>query len=129
MDFSEKVPWKATGYEKDHRAGASYGIGKSGMGYDRIQGALKNLGHKVATTTIANILKRHGIEPASERSKKTTWKTFLKAHWETFTAADFFTVEVWTIGGLVTFYILFVIDFQLGKSISQVSPTLQTNPS
>jgi transposase InsO family protein len=78
-------------------------------GYDRIQGALKNLGHKVAPTTIANILKRHGIEPAPERRKRTTWKTFLKAHWETFAAADFFTVEVWTLDGLVTFYVLFVI--------------------
>jgi transposase InsO family protein len=78
-------------------------------GYDRIQGALKNLGHKVAPTTIANILKRHGIEPAPERRKRTTWKTFLKSHWETFAAADFFTVEVWTLGGLVTLYVLFVI--------------------
>ncbi len=81
-----------------------------GWGYERIQGALKNLGHKVAPTTIANILKRHGIEPAPERRKRTTWKTFLKAHWETFAAANFFTVEVWTLGGLVTFYILFVIE-------------------
>ena len=79
-------------------------------GYGRIQGALKNLGHKVAPTTIANILKRHGLKPAPERMKRTTWKTFLKAHWETFAASDFFTIEVWTLGGLVTFYILFVIE-------------------
>ncbi|MHC4944162.1 MAG: integrase core domain-containing protein [Planctomycetota bacterium] len=84
-------------------------------GYDRIQGALQNLGHKVASSTIANILKRHGIEPAPERSKKTTWKIFLKAHWKTFVAADFFTVEAWTLGGLVTFYILFVIELSTRK--------------
>ena len=45
-------------------------------GYLRIKGALKNLGHTVARTTIANILARHGIEPAPER--KTTWKEFLR---------------------------------------------------
>jgi transposase InsO family protein len=84
-------------------------------GYDRIQGALNNLGHKVAPTTIANILKRHGLEPAPERRKRTTWKTFVKAHWETFAAADFFTVEVWTLGGLVTFYVLFVIELSTRK--------------
>ena len=84
-------------------------------GYDRIQGALKNLGHKVAATTIANILKRYGIEPAPERRKKTTWRTFLKAHWETFAAADFFTVEVWTFGGLVTFYVLFFMELSTRK--------------
>jgi transposase InsO family protein len=84
-------------------------------GYDRIQGALMNLGHKVAPTTIANILRRNGIEPAPERKKKTTWKTFLKVHWETFAAADFFTVEVWTLGGLVTFYVLFFMELSTRK--------------
>jgi len=46
-------------------------------GYRRIQGALSNLGHLLAFKTIANILKAHGIEPAPERSRKTTWKEFL----------------------------------------------------
>ena len=50
-------------------------------GYDRIQGALKNIGHTVAPTTIRNILRRRGLEPAPLRKPKTTWKTFLKAHW------------------------------------------------
>jgi len=65
-------------------------------GYRRIQGALANVGHVVARTTIADILKRHGIEPAPERSRKTTWKEFLKRHWDQIVATDFFTVEVWT---------------------------------
>ena len=39
-------------------------------GYSRIQGALENLGHRVGRTTIASILKRHGIEPAPERGKR-----------------------------------------------------------
>ena len=78
-------------------------------GYDRIQGALSNLGHIVAPNTVKNILKRHGIEPAPEREKRTSWKTFLKAHWDVMAATDFFTVEVWTPRGLVTYYVLFII--------------------
>jgi putative transposase len=51
-------------------------------GYRRIQGAVSNLGHKIARSTIADILRRHGIEPAPERSRKTTWKEFLTQHCE-----------------------------------------------
>lgn len=72
-------------------------------GYDRIQGSLANIGHTVAPNTVKNILKRHGIEPAPVREKCTSWKTFLKAHWEVMAATDFFTVEVWTSRGLVTY--------------------------
>ena len=60
--------------------------------------------------TICNVLKRNGIEPAPERSKRTTWSTFLKAHWKVLAASDFFTVEVWTSRGLLTHYVLFVIS-------------------
>jgi transposase InsO family protein len=79
-------------------------------GYRRIQGALSNLGHEIARSTIAAILGRHGIEPAPERSRKTTWKEFLSQHWELIVAADFFTVEVWTKKGLQRFIILFFIE-------------------
>lgn len=79
-------------------------------GYDRIQGMLANLGHEISDTTVKNILKQHGIEPAPVRTKRTTWAEFLKSHSETMAACDFFTTEVWTLGGLVTFYVLFVID-------------------
>jgi hypothetical protein len=72
-------------------------------GYDRIQGALTNIGYVVAPSTVKNILKRHGIEPAPEREKRTSWKTFLKTHWEVMAATDYFTVEVWTACGLVTY--------------------------
>jgi putative transposase len=51
-------------------------------GYRRIEGALSHLGHKLARSTIAAILERHGMEPAPERSRKTTWKEFLSRHWE-----------------------------------------------
>jgi putative transposase len=40
----------------------------SGWGYDRIVGALANLGHQVSDQTAGNILRRHGIEPVPERS-------------------------------------------------------------
>jgi putative transposase len=81
-----------------------------GWGYTRIQGALANLGHRVARGTVANVLKRNGIEPVPERGKRTTWTTFLKAHWKVLAASDFFSVEVWTPRGLVTHYVLFVIS-------------------
>jgi transposase InsO family protein len=79
-------------------------------GYTRIQGAIANLGHRVARGTIANILRANGIDPAPERDKHTSWSTFLRAHRECLAATDFLTVEVCTIRGLVTHYVLFFID-------------------
>jgi transposase InsO family protein len=84
-------------------------------GYRRIQGALSNLGHELARSTIAEMLKRHGIEPAPERRRKTTWKEFLTRHWELIVAADFFTVEVWTRRGLRRFIVLFFIELSTRK--------------
>jgi putative transposase len=77
-------------------------------GYTRIQGALKNLGHRVGRSTIARILKAHGLPAVPERP--TSWQTFLGVHWGAIAGADFFTTEVWTWQGLVTFYTVFVID-------------------
>src|SRR5262245_4225512 len=79
-------------------------------GYRRILGAISNLGHNLARSTVANILKKHGIEPAPERLRKTTWKEFLTRHWELIVAADFFTVEVWTRRGLQRYIVLFFIE-------------------
>jgi putative transposase len=79
-------------------------------GYDRIQGALANIGHDISVNTIAGILKNHGIEPAPERERKTTWKEFLTRHFDQIVATDFFTVEVWTMKGLQRFVVLFFID-------------------
>ena len=79
-------------------------------GYTRIMGALANLGHRIGRGTIANVLKEHGIYPAPERDKHTSWSTFLKAHWDCLSATDFLTVEVLTLTGLVTHYLLFFID-------------------
>ena len=60
-----------------------------GWGYTRIQGALANLGHTIGRTTVADILKRHGLEPAPQRTRKTTWREFLRRHWDQIVAADF----------------------------------------
>ena len=79
-------------------------------GYDRIVGALANVGHQISDQTVGNILKAHGIEPAPERKRQTTWKTFIDSHWDVLGAIDFTTIEVWTKGGLVTFYLLFVME-------------------
>ena len=81
-------------------------------GYDRIQGALANVGYNISDTTVGNILKAHGIEPAPDRQRRTTWATFLKSHWDVLSAIDFTTIEVWTRGGLVTFYLLFVMELK-----------------
>jgi hypothetical protein len=80
-----------------------------GWGYDRIADALGNVGHVVSDQTVGNVLKSHGIEPAPERKRTTTWAAFLKAHWEQLAAVDFTTVEVWTTKGLVTLYLLFAM--------------------
>jgi putative transposase len=77
-------------------------------GYTRIRGALKNVGHRVGRSTIARVLKAQGIPPVPERP--TSWQTFLRAHWGVIAGADFFTTEVWTWRGLVTYYTVFVID-------------------
>jgi putative transposase len=78
-------------------------------GYDRIVGALATLGYTISDQTVGNILKRHGIAPAPERKTTTTWKEFLRTHMAVLVATDFFTAEVWTLGGLVTYYVLFFI--------------------
>ena len=77
-----------------------------GWGYDRIQGALANLGLPISDTSVGKILKDNGVDPAPERKRTTTWKTFLKAHWDSIAAIDFTTVEVWTRDGLTMLYIL-----------------------
>ncbi|MDH3505237.1 MAG: integrase core domain-containing protein [Nitrospirota bacterium] len=78
-------------------------------GYDRIVGALKNVGYTVSDQTVGNILKRHAIPPAPQRKKTTTWREFIRSPQNLPVATDFFTAEVWTRSGLVTYYILFFI--------------------
>src|SRR6266704_1527581 len=92
-------------------------------GYDRIVGALTNLGYTISDQTVGNILKRHGIPPAPERTKTTTWKEFIRTHMDVLVATDFFTDEVWTLGGLVTYYVLFFLHLSSRKvSVAGVTP-------
>jgi len=81
-------------------------------GYGKIQGALAHVGHAISAESIANILRENGIEPAPERSKRKTWNEFLRTHWDTIAATDFFTVEAWSWQGLVTYYVLVFMDLQ-----------------
>ncbi len=81
-------------------------------GYDRIQGALANVGFYISDTTVKNVLKAHGIEPAPDRQDTGSWSTFLKSHWDVLAAIDVTTIGVWTKGGLVTFYLLFVMELK-----------------
>jgi putative transposase len=92
-------------------------------GYGRIVGALSNLGYTISDQTVGNILKRHGIAPAPERKTTTTWKEFIRTHMDVLVATDFFTAEVWTLGGLVTYYVLFFIHLGSRKVyIAGVTP-------
>jgi transposase InsO family protein len=84
-------------------------------GYDRIAGALANLGHEVSDQTVGNVLRRGGIPPAPERKRTTTWAEFIRVHLAVLGGTDFFTVEVLTIRGLVTYYVLFFIHLESRK--------------
>jgi putative transposase len=84
----------------------------SGWGYDRIVGALANLGHAVSDQTVGNVLCRYGIQPAPKRSQSTTWKDFIATHLAVLAGTDFFTVEVLTWRGLATYYVLFFIHLE-----------------
>ncbi len=84
----------------------------TGWGYDRISGAMANLGHTVSDQTVGNILRRHGIAPAPKRGQTTSWKDFIAAHMSVLAGADFFTVELLTWRGLVTYYVLFFLHLE-----------------
>ena len=63
--------------------------------------------HPVSDQTVGNILRRHGIAPVPERSQTTTWRDFIRRHMDVLAGTDFFTVDVLTWRGLVTYYVLF----------------------
>src|ERR1035441_8453572 len=83
-----------------------------GWGYDRIVGAMANLGLRLSDQTVGNILRRHDIPPAPKRKQATTWRDFIRAHMAVLVTTDFFTVEVLTLKGLVTYYVLFFIQLE-----------------
>jgi putative transposase len=81
-------------------------------GYDRIVGALANLGHHLSDQTVGNILRRHGISPAPKRKQTVSWKNFIRSHRDVLVGMDFFTTEVLTLKGLTTYYVLFFIHLE-----------------
>jgi putative transposase len=84
-------------------------------GTDRMVSAVANYGYTVSDQTVGNILKQHGIPPALKREKTTTWHDFIRAHMDVLVATDFFTTEIWTCCGLVTYYVLFFIHLDSRK--------------
>ena len=75
-------------------------------------GALANLGHEISDQTVGNVLRRHGLPPAPERKHTTTWAAFIRAHLAVLAGTDFFSVEVLTLRGLMTYYVLFFIHLR-----------------
>jgi len=75
-------------------------------GYRRIQGELIKLGVQLAASTIAQILKDHGLRPAPRRAGP-TWRAFLRVQASHIVATDFFTVDTL---GLTRLYVLFFIE-------------------
>ena len=101
-------------------------IENPGWGYTRIHGAVRNLELNIGRGTIRRILKEHLIEPAPARGGRIPWSVFLRAHWKAIAASDFFTVEVWSWRGLITHYVLFVIDLATRRV---VVGGITTNPN
>ena len=93
-------------------------------GYRHIQGALANLGHHIDKITVRNILRRHHIDPAPKRREGgMSWRQFIKLHWEVLAATDFFTVEVATWHGLVTYHVLVVMEVSTRRvEIAGITP-------
>src|SRR4051812_3923746 len=89
----------------------------SGWGYDRIAGALQNLGHNISDQTIGNILRRYDISPAPKRRQQTNWADFIRSHMAVLAGVDFFTVEVLTWRGLATYYVLFFLHLETRRVI------------
>jgi putative transposase len=84
-------------------------------GYDRIVGALANLGYGVSNQTVGNVLRRHGVPTAPQRKHTTTWAEFIRVHLAVLAGTDFFIAEVLTLRGLVTYYVLFFIRLESRK--------------
>ena len=95
-------------------------------GYDRIAGALANLGYKVCDQTVGNVLQRHALPPAPERKRTTTWPAFIRIHLALLAGTDFFTAEVLTLRGLVT-YLLRAVFHPSGRRLDIAGITVHAD--
>ena len=64
-------------------------------GYKRIQGQLSNVGFRIGKTSVANILKAHGIEPAPTRRQTPSWETFFNSHWDVLQEWGLDAITLW----------------------------------
>ena len=84
-------------------------------GYGHIHGELKGLGYKVSWQTVRRVMLDHCLLPDPDRPYKTTWNDFIRSHWESLAACDFFSVDVWGVKGLARYLVFFVIEIATRK--------------
>ena len=84
-------------------------------GYGHIHGELKGLGYKVSWQTVRRVMLDAGLLPDPDKPYKTTWNTFIKSHWESICACDFFSVESWGLKGLTRYLVFFVVEIATRK--------------
>jgi putative transposase len=89
--------------------------GNPHWGYTRIRDRIVHLGYKIGETTVKNILLENGFDPEPDLTRKTTWKEFIKSHWNVLEACDFFSVELLVRGKLLRCMVLFAIDVTTRK--------------
>lgn len=82
---------------------------ENAWGLGRIMGELKKLGLKICKGTVRNILRENGFDLGPTRGQG-SWDEFIKMHAKTLWACDFFSKKVWTLGGLVEYFVLFFIQ-------------------
>jgi hypothetical protein len=73
---------------------------------------MANLGYVISDQTVGNVLRRNGLPPAPERKRTTPWSVFIRTHLALLAGTDFFTAEVLTLRGLVTYSVLFFIHLE-----------------